>query len=614
MKFQYSIVFAITLFLIAACNNSASDKKVEKTDPETYTKDFFEFLDEKWDEQVDRYPTWQSYLGIKKDYDKWSDRSDSMEIVEHKLDKALLDTLKMKFDPAKMTPQGELSYRMKIKSLEQGIERFKFRHYSYPVNQMHGTHSWIPSFFINIHRISTIKDAEDYLTRLSTVDYPIEQLIDNLELRAEKNIIAPKFVFPHVLDDCKNIISGYPLDNSADTNAVYADFKSKISALDSLSDADKKTMLNNAEKSLKTIMLPAYRELIAEIVRIERKATEEAGVWKFENGNEFYDSQLQKITTTELSADDIFNKGMEEVERIHNEMRNIKGQVDFEGDLQAFFKFMREDEQFYYSNDSSGKAKYLHESIALIDTMRTRLDELFITKPEAKLTVKRVEAFREKTAGKAFYQRPAPDGSRPGTYYVNLYDMSQMPVYQMEALAYHEGIPGHHMQLSIAQELEGLPKFRTLGGNYTAYIEGWGLYSEYIPREMGFYSDPYSDFGRLAMELWRACRMVVDAGIHSKKWTREEGIAFYSENTPNPYDDCVKMVERHIVLPGQATAYKVGQLKILELRKKAMREMGKLFDIREFHEVVIANGAVPLDILEENVEKYIASKIEGKDA
>lgn len=612
MKFQINIVFASVLLLIAACNNSTSEEKEESTNPETYTKAFFEFLDKKWDEQVDRYPTWQSYLGIKKDYDKWGDDSDSMQVVEYNLEKALLDTLKATFDPSKMTEQGELSYRMKVKSLEQGIEQFKFRHYDYPVNQMFGTHSWIPSFLINIHSVSTVKDAEDYLTRLSTVDYPIKQLIDNLELRADKSIIAPKFVFPHVLDECKNIISGYPIDNSTDTNAVYADFKSKISALDSLNDSEQKVMLVKAAKSLNDIMVPAYKKLIVEIEKIEDKANDTAGVWKFENGEAFYNAELQKITTTNMSAEDIFNKGIEEVERIHNEMRNIKDQVNFEGNLQEFFEFMRTDKQFYYSNDSAGRSRYYNESIALIDTMRTKLDELFITKPEAKITVKRVEPFREKTAGKAFYQRPAPDGSRPGTYYVNLYDMTQMPVYQMEALAYHEGIPGHHMQLSIAQELEGLPKFRTLGGNYTAYIEGWGLYSEYIPKDMGFYSDPYSDFGRLAMELWRACRMVVDAGIHAKKWTREKGIEFYAENTPNPYDDCVKMVERHIVMPGQATAYKVGQLKILELRKKAMDELGELFNIREFHEVVIANGAVPLDILEENVEKYIASKMNSK--
>jgi uncharacterized protein (DUF885 family) len=221
--------------------------------------------------------------------------------------------------------------------------------------------------------------------------------------------------------------------------------------------------------------------------------------------------------------------------------------------------------------------------------------------------VKAVEAFREQSAGKAFYNRPAADGSRPGIYYANLYDMESMPTYQMEALAYHEGIPGHHMQLAIQQELEDVPMFRKFGG-YTAYTEGWGLYSEFIPKEMGFYADPYSDFGRLAMELWRACRLVVDTGIHVKKWTREEGIKYYTDNTPNAVMDGVKMVERHIVMPSQATAYKIGMLKILELRKKAKDALGEKFDIREFHEVVISHGAIPLNVLEDFVDEYIASK------
>jgi len=280
--------------------------------------------------------------------------------------------------------------------------------------------------------------------------------------------------------------------------------------------------------------------------------------------------------------------------------------VGFEGNLAEFFVFMRNDKQFYYDGDKAGKARYLTEATQIIDTMKSRLDDLFITKPKADLIVKRVEAFREKSAGKAFYQRPAPDGSRPGSYYANLYDMEAMPTYQMEALAYHEGIPGHHMQIALKQELENIPKFRKFGG-YTAYSEGWGLYSEMIPKEIGFYQDPYSDFGRLAMELWRACRLVVDTGMHVKKWTREQGIEYYVTNTPNAKSDAVKMVERHAVMPSQATAYKIGMLKIVELREKAKVALGEKFDIRVFHDVVLTNGAVPLNVLENMVNDYIAA-------
>ena len=305
-----------------------------------------------------------------------------------------------------------------------------------------------------------------------------------------------------------------------------------------------------------------------------------------------------------MTADEIHQLGLSEVNRIHNEMNSIKDAVGFSGSLQDFFKELKENDDFYFPQTEKGKQDYISEAENIIEKFKLKLDDLFITKPKADMIVKAVESFREKSAGKAFYQRPAPDGSRPGTYYANTYRMRMMPKYQMEALAYHEGIPGHHMQISIAQELTDLPKFRKYGG-YTAYIEGWGLYSEYLPKELGFYSDPYSDFGRLAMELWRSCRLVVDTGIHTKKWTREESINYYLKNTPNDELDCIKMVERHVVYPSQATAYKIGMIKIIDLKQKAKKALGKKFDIRYFHEAILVNGAVPLTILEKQIDEMI---------
>ncbi|MEM7040632.1 MAG: DUF885 domain-containing protein, partial [Bacteroidota bacterium] len=328
---------------------------------------------------------------------------------------------------------------------------------------------------------------------------------------------------------------------------------------------------------------------------------------KFPDGENFYNFALQRTTTTDLSAQEIHQTGLAEVARIHDEMRAIMQKVGFKGNLSAFFDFMRTDKQFYYPNTPEGKEQYLARAVDIIDSMRVRLDQLFITQPKAELIVKPVEAYREKSAGKAFYNQPAPDGSRPGTYYANLYDMANMPTYQMEALAYHEAIPGHHMQLSIAMELDGIAKFRK-HEHFTAYIEGWALYTEFIPKSMGFYSDPYSDFGRLAMELWRACRLVVDTGIHWKKWSREKAIKYLKDNTPNPEGDIVKAIERYIVMPSQATAYKIGMLKIQELRAKAETAMGDQFDVRKFHDVILTNGSVPLNILEELVDDYIATK------
>jgi uncharacterized protein (DUF885 family) len=471
---------------------------------------------------------------------------------------------------------------------------------------MFGAQSGKPAFLINMHRIDDISDANAYISRLNEFNKYFTQLIKNLEAREAAGIVPPKFVFNKVIEDSENILKGKPFDNADKKSTLLKDFSEKVSNLD-IDTKTKSNLETLAKQALLTSVKPAYNSLISFIKKQKESANSDHGAWKFPDGKAFYNNALKRTTTTDLTANEIHEIGLSEVARIHKEMNIIRNKVGFKGTLQDFFQFMKTDKQFYYKADKQGKAAYLKKAVNLIDSMETRLDEIFITKPKASIIVKAVESFREKSAGKAFYNRPAADGSRPGIYYANLYDMESMPIYQMEALAYHEGIPGHHMQLAIQQELKEVPLFRKFGG-YTAYTEGWGLYSEFIPKEMGFYVDPYSDFGRLAMELWRACRLVVDTGIHAKKWTREEGIAYYTENTPNAELDVIKMVERHIVMPSQATAYKIGMLKILELRTKAKNALGDQFDIRDFHEVVIAQGAIPLNILEEFVNDYITSK------
>ncbi|MCD8559386.1 MAG: DUF885 domain-containing protein [Shewanella xiamenensis] len=554
-------------------------------------------------ENIMASPIAQTYMGIKQDYDKWDDigdEADARELARTKKQLAEVNQL----DASKLDPQTRLSLTLLTQNLNNDIKDYQWRYHNYPVNQMHGGHSMIASFLINQHQITDVSDAKAYISRLNGVPKRLSQLQQALEVRADKGIITPKFVFGYVISDSQNIIKGAPFDKGEDS-ALLADFRKKVNAL-SISETEKAQLIADAEKALVSQVEPAYKTLIAYIKTLEAKADSRDGVWKLPDGEAFYNNALARTTTTHMTADEIHQLGLAEVERIHNEMRAIMKKVNFNGTLQEFFTFMRDDPQFYYPNTAEGKAAYLADATKLIDNMRSRLDEVFKVKPKAAMIVKQVEAFREKSAGKAFYEQPAPDGSRPGSYYANLYDMKAMPKYQMEALAYHEGIPGHHMQIAISQELKDIPKFRKFGG-YTAYIEGWGLYSESFPKEMGLYADPYSDFGRLAMELWRACRLVVDTGIHAKQWTREQGIAYYVDNTPNAKSDAKKMVERHIVMPSQATAYKVGMIKLLELRHKAEKQLGDKFDIRDFHTLVLANGALPLDVLEEQVDQWIAS-------
>jgi uncharacterized protein (DUF885 family) len=581
---------------------SAAGQKTEqfKTESEKANA-LFEtiFMDE-----VMRSPMFQSYLGIKDDQDKWDDLSEEQAQKELLITKDNLVKVNA-IDASKLDPQTKVSLDLAKQNLKEEIADFKWRFHNYPLNQMFGIHSQIPSLLINNHDIKTKKDAQDYISRLNGIKSLFDQVIKGVNLRAEKGVIAPKFVYPYVISDSQNIISGAPF-NEGKNSTLLADFSKKVSEME-LGDFEKEQLIKQAVDALKNNVKPAYENLVKAVKAIEAKASDVDGVWNLPEGEAFYNNALARTTTTDLTAPQIHQLGLNEVARIHEEMKIIMKKVDFKGKLPEFFEFMRHDSQFYYEESEQGKAKYLAEATLLIDTMKSRLDDLFIAKPKAELTVKAVEAFREKSAGKAFYQSPSMDGTRPGIYYANLYKMSEMPTYQMEALAYHEGIPGHHMQLAIAQELESIPKFRKFGG-YTAYIEGWGLYSEYLPKEIGMYSDPYSDFGRLSMELWRACRLVVDTGIHAMKWDREQGIEYYVTNTPNPKGDAIKMVERHIVMPSQATAYKIGMLKILELRNKAKIALEADFNIREFHEVILKNGALPLNVLAQYVDEYIASK------
>ncbi len=597
------ILFIIVVGMIFLNPNKASLNRQENNESEKANA-YFEKI---FQERLDRSPEFKMWLGIKEDQGHWDDNSERATRVNFSRTKNELRWLKNNIDYKKLDTQTQLSYNLFVYELERNIANHKYRYHNYPFNQMHGLQSGVPADLISLHKVDNISDAQDYISRLRRSQTLFKHVLIGLEKRRAMGIIPPEFVFPHVLRDCRNVISNEPFENTGIPSTLLKDFTKKVNALD-IKSREKERLLIQAKQALLKHVKPAYEDIIAYIEELQKEASPTDGVWDFPDGESFYNARLAAITTTDLTAEEIHNIGLQEVDRIHAEMRNIMQQVGFEGALQEFFVYVNNDDSQFYADSDQGRAEYVAEATRIVDAMRAELDQLFITKPKAEIVVKPVEAFREESAGKAFYQSPALDGSRPGTYYVNTYDMKAIPKYQMEALAFHEGIPGHHMQIAISQELKDIPMFRKFGW-YTAYGEGWALYSEYIPKEMGFYTDPYSDFGRLAMELWRACRLVVDTGIHAKKWTREQGIDYYVQNTPNVEADAVKMVERHIVMAGQATGYKIGMLKILELREKARDKLGKAFDIREYHDVVLTNGRLPLNILEDQIDKWIASKL-----
>ncbi|MEO9968340.1 MAG: DUF885 domain-containing protein [Hyphomonadaceae bacterium] len=587
--------------------NSQSASQNASADQEAETARLNAFFEAAFNESVARSPMQQTFLGIKTDYDKWDDASDENALAEMNIQRAHVAEMREKFDPANLDAQGALSFRLAEYQLEQAERNFKYRSNAYLFNQMRGQHAGIPAFMINQHRISDVSDAEAYISRLNGVGAFLGTFIDQSQASAANGVLAPKFVYDYVLESAGNVIQGYPFEGSPpeSPSPLYEDFAKKVAALD-IDDDAKDDLLFRSREALIDSVSPAYVRLIETITEQRDAAGTDDGVWRLPDGANYYAARLANMTTTDMTATQIHDLGLAEMDRIHGEMEVIKDQVGFEGSLQDFFVFMRNDSQFYKPDTDEGRAEYLAEATALIDTMRDNLPRMFNRFPEAGLVVKAVEPFREKAAGKAFYQRPAPDGSRPGTYYANLYQMTSMPTYQMEALAYHEGIPGHHMQIAISQELEGLPKFRKFGG-YTAYSEGWGLYTEFLPKELGFYEDPYSDFGRLSMELWRAARLVVDTGLHDKRWTREQATQYLIDNTPNAEWDCIKAIDRYIVMPGQATAYKIGMLKILELRERAKTALGDAFTLADFHDVVLSDGPIPLAVLEEKTDAWIAA-------
>ena len=555
---------------------------------------FFEHYNEA---QLALWPQTKAYRGIRdEDYGQWNERSKAADEARDALRDQWLERMRSGYDLASLSPEDQLSYRLFEATAERSASLDPFQDNGWFFDQMNGQQSGIPAFLINTHAVQNVDHARDYITRIEGIEPLLDTLIARSAERANDGVMPPDWVYPYVLSDIRNM-----LDAGLD-NAVLEDFRSKVNEL-GIPETDRAALVTDADAAWRTHAVPAYARLLAEMERQQAMAPDEDGIWRFEDGAAYYDVLLEYYTTTQLSADEIHNIGLREVDRIQGEMRAIMQQVGFEGTLQEFFEFTRSDPQFYHTS----REEYLAEVDEVMSAMEARLPQYFLTLPEYELQVKPVEAFREQSAGKAFYQSPATDGSRPGTYYVNLYDLNSMSRNELEALAYHEGIPGHHLQRGIQTGLGELPPFRRYGG-FTAYTEGWGLYSEELGKDMGFYTDPYSDFGRLQMELWRAARLVVDTGLHHKRWSREDAIAYLQENTPNPEGDIRKAIERYAVYPGQATAYMIGKLKIMELRERAREAFGENFDIRQFHELVLANGPVPLSILEEQVDNWIAEE------
>lgn len=504
----------------------------------------------------------------------------------------------------KQTESQQLSTAILEWYLARQAEGEQFQWDNYPVNQLFGVQNQFPSFMANTHRLMNARDCDYYIQRLDALPKKFDQVLEGLKIREQKGIIPPRFVVEEVLKEMTDFVGQKPAENILATS-----FQKRAAKIDKLSEQQRSDFQRRVETEIGTQVYPAYQKLIGYFSDLLPKTTTDDGVWKFPDGEAFYAHMLRVNTTTTMSAAEIHALGVSEVARIETEMRAILDANGYAGQpIGAAMKALAADPRFLFANDDAGRAAGLAEYTRLIDQALERSKLLFSSIPKAKIEVRRVPEFKEKTAPGAYYDSPAMDGSRPGIFYANLRDMSELPRWSMPTLAYHEGVPGHHFQIATAQEMKGVPQFRKLIP-FTAYMEGWALYAEWLAKDAGWYEgDPFGDLGRLQAELFRAVRLVVDTGIHAQRWPRAQAIAYMLEKTGMGEKEVTAEIERYIVSPGQACAYKVGMLKIRELRTKAQQSLGAKFDQRDFHDVVLKNGAMPLEILEQQVDKYIAQK------
>ncbi|MFC5370968.1 DUF885 domain-containing protein [Brevundimonas faecalis] len=597
-------VLAVCAAAPAVMAEGASAPAAATADSQTEDARLNAFFEQAYQARIALSPQQMTALGLKTDYDKLDDVSDAASARSLALQEAQLAQMKAEFDPARLSVQSRLSWRLFEYGVEQARLSNRWRDWNFQFAANGNPTTGLPVFMINNHRIGSVADAEAYVARLSDAERYMGQVADTLKARAAQGVVSPRFVFEPSIENTRAVIAGAPFDSGAD-NPVWADFQKKVGALDA-DQATKDRLLASGRAALTGPYKRGYDTVLAALDQVRPLADSDAGVWRLPDGEAYYNARLQLSTTTDLTAEQIHQIGLEEVARIQAEMEVVKAKVGFTGSLQDFFAFLKTDPRFQYPNTPEGKEQYLTDARAFIAQVMAVAPQWFSNLPKAALEVRAVEPFREATASIAFYNSPAPDGSRPGIYYVNLSDMTQVLKPQIEGISYHEGAPGHHFQIAYAQEIEGLPRFRRFGG-YGAYAEGWGLYAEQLGKEMGFYQDPYSDFGRLSTELWRAVRLVTDTGLHAKRWSREQAMDYFRRNSLLSERDIQKEVERYITNPGQATSYKIGELKIEALRAKAEAALGDRFDIKDYHAVVLGSGSVPLDVLEDQVNAWIAA-------
>ncbi len=561
-------------------------------------EDFANLLDDSWEWRLNENPVFASRLGDRRKNDQWRDLSLKALERRHQDQQDFLRRLRA-IDASQLSEGDQLNYDLFRRSLENRIDGHQFRNYLMPMSQRGGVQS-LESTAETV-RLANVQDYEDWLVRMASVGQVIEQTMELQEEGRKTGYMPPKILMQRIPDQISAQLVENPIDSP-----FYIAFAEMP---DAISDTDQERLRQSAREIIDESIVPAYRRFSSYFSDTYLPACRDTiGASSLPNGEAFYEYRTQFFTTTQMTPDEIHRVGLNEVKRIRDEMQLIIDELEFDGSFADFLHFLRTDPQFYYETPEELFEGYL----AVSKRLDPELVKLFGKLPRMPYGLRPIPDSIAPDTTTAYYNSPAADGSRPGYYYVNLYRPEVRPKYEMEVLSVHEAVPGHHLQIALQMELEDMPNFRKYSG-FTAFTEGWGLYSESLGYEMGLYKDPYSRFGALTYDMWRAVRLVVDTGMHYKGWTRQQAIDFFMDNAAKTEQDIVNEIDRYISWPGQALAYKIGQLKMLELRRKAEQALGDDFDIKAFHDEMLGGGALPLEVLETRMNRWLADQLRAKN-
>ncbi len=560
-------------------------------------EDFATLLTEAWEWQLTEYPVFASRLGDRRRNDQWQDLSLAAITRRHEDQRAFLRRLRA-IDSAALTADNQLNYDLFRRELEDSIDAHQYKNYLMPMSQRGGVQS-LESTAETV-RLANVEDYEDWLVRMASVETMIEQTMKLQEEGRKSGYMPPKILMERIPDQI-----GSQLVEDPELSPFFIAF---VEMPDAISETDQERLRQTAKELIDESIVPAYRRFSRYFNDTYLPASRDSiGASSLPNGEAFYEYRTRSFTTTSMTPDEIHRLGLNEVKRIRGAMQLIIDELEFDGDFAGFLHFLRTDSQFYYDTPEELFDGYL----AVSKRIDPELVKLFGKLPRIPYGLRPIPDNIAPDTTTAYYNQPAADGSRPGYYYVNLYRPEVRPKYEMEVLSVHEAVPGHHLQIALQMELEETPEFRKYI-DFTAFTEGWGLYSESLGYELGLYKDPYSHFGALTYDMWRAVRLVVDTGMHYKGWTRQQAIDFFMDNAAKTETDIVNEIDRYISWPGQALAYKIGQLKMLELRRKCEGALGDDFDIKAFHDEMLGAGALPMEILETRMNRWLAEQLKQK--